>query len=246
MPLNPMYEPRFYRDWVERSGLATFHVHCRESDLLIRARRPLPRQAEKLLVAARRHIETAIARTPALAHSLSPIPPPPGAPPIVLEMVRAAQAFGVGPMAAVAGAVAQFVGQGLLQWSPDVIVENGGDIFMKLDRPAEIGLYAGEHSPFSGTIHLRIAPDGAPRGVCTSSGTVGHSLSFGRADAVVALADSAPRADAAATAVANRVASPDDLEKTLNRENARGLLQGLLIVCGERIGAFGQIEIVAH
>ena len=239
-----MYEPRFYREWVEHSGLITFQVTERETDLQIHAHRDLSHRARDVIHDVRGRIEARIARQPEFAESLSPLPMPPDAVPIVAAMIEAARAFDVGPMAAVAGAVAQFVGEALLAWTPEIIVENGGDIFLKMDRPAEIGLYAGADSPFSGEIRLRIDPEGRGLGVCTSSGTVGHSASFGRADAVVAVSPNTALADAAATAIGNRVRSPDDVERVLNEEHERGLLDGLLIAVGKRIGAWGRIELV--
>jgi hypothetical protein len=239
-----MYEVRFYRDWVSKSGLVSFQVALRESDLMVRARRDLRRQAEELLREARSQIEQEIARRPEFAESLSPLPMPPCPAPVVRDMIEASNAFGVGPMAAVAGAVARFVGEGLLQDSPEVIVENGGDLFLKMDRPVEMGLYAGEESPFSRELKLRVDPAGGQMGVCTSSGTVGHSLSFGKADAVVTVAESAALADAAATAICNRIQTAGDIEKALHDEQERGLLCALLILLGKKMGAYGEIEIV--
>jgi hypothetical protein len=239
-----MYEVRFYRDWVSKSGLVSFQAAVRESDLMIRARRDLRGKAEARLVEARAQIEAEIARRPEFAASLSPLPMPPSPGPVVRWMIEASRAFGVGPMAAVAGAVARFVGEGLLPDSPEVIVENGGDLFLKMDRPVEMGLYAGEGSPFSRELKLRVDPAGKPLGVCTSSGTVGHSLSFGKADAVVAVAEDAALADAAATAICNRIQSAEDVETALQDEQKRGLLRALLIVIGKRMGAFGEIEMV--
>jgi len=238
-----MYEVRFYREWVRKSGLASFQVVQKESDLMVRATRDLRPRAEELLNECRSHVEAQIRKQPEFATSLTPLPVPAQASPIILAMTEAARAYDVGPMAAVAGAVAQFVGEGLLPWSPEVIVENGGDIYLHVPGQIDLGLYAGEDSPFSGEIRLRVNTDGKPLGVCTSSGTIGHSLSFGRADAVVALADSAAIADAAATAIGNRIACPDDLEKVLTEEKERGVLQGLLIAAGKRIGAYGAIEL---
>lgn len=239
-----MYEFRFYRDWVAKSGLVSFQVAVRESDLMVRARRDLRHPAEELLIEARRQIEEEIARRPNFLESLSPLPMPARVEPVVRDMIEAATAFGVGPMAAVAGAVARFVGEGLLPKSPEVIVENGGDIYLKMDRPVEMGLYAGEGSPYSGGLRLRVDPANRALGVCTSSGTVGHSLSFGKADAVVTVAEGAALADAAATAICNRIQSPEDVEKALQDEQKHGLLRGLLVVIGKRLGAFGNIEIV--
>jgi len=241
-----MYEPRFYRDWVAGAGLVTFEVRELESDLLIRARRVLRRRAAELLGRARRAVEEEIERCSEFSTALAPLPPPPDPQPIIRWMYAAAQAYDVGPMAAVAGAVARFVGEGLLGQSPEVIVENGGDIFLKMERPVLMGLFAGEGSPFTGELCLKLDPAGAPLGVCTSSGSVGHSLSFGRADAVVAVADDAALADAAATAICNRIECPEDVGSAIEAEQRRGLLKGLLIVIGKRLGAYGAIELAGR
>ena len=113
-------------------------------------------------------------------------------------MIRAGTVAGVGPMAAIAGAIAENVGRGLLEFADQVIVENGGDVFIKTRRPVTVGIYAGS-SPLSMQIGMRLDSKKAPLAVCTSSGTLGHSLSLGRADAVCAVADSCALADAAAT-----------------------------------------------
>lgn len=239
-----MYEIRFYRDWVRRAGLVSFEVAHRETDLMIRSGRDLRAQAEALLREVRAQIEDQIRREPEFVKSLTPLPIVRDAAPIVRTMLEAARTYDVGPMAAVAGAVARFVGEGLLPESPQVIVENGGDIFMRMPRPVELGLYAGADSPFTGEIKLRVDPAGKSLGVCTSSGTVGHSLSLGRADAVVAVAEDAALADAAATAIGNRIQSPEDVEPVLNDEQERGLLRGLLIAVRCRVGAYGALELV--
>lgn len=238
-----MYQARTYREWVSASGLVSFNVTIRQSDLMIRARRDLRRQAETILERVRADIEAEVARNPAFRDSLSPLPLPPFAAPVIESMLRAGAAFDVGPMAAVAGAVAQVVGQGLERWSPEVIVENGGDIYLRTDRPVEIGLYAGEDSPYSGGLRLRVDPKGRGIGLCTSSGTVGHSLSFGVSDAVVVLADDAAFADAAATAVGNRITSPDAVAAVLEDERRRARLRGLLVTVGKRMGAWGEMEV---
>ena len=102
----------------------------------------------------------------------------------------------------------------LSSFSSDVLVENGGDIWLKSTQPRNICIYAG-NSPFSQRIGLEIKAETTPLGICTSSGTVGHSLSFGSADAVVILASSAVLADAVATATCNLVQEEADLAKAV-------------------------------
>ena len=236
-------EPRFYREWTNTPDLVTFTVSIKETDLQIRARLDLTEQATESVRRVRRQLESYIAACPEFLTSFSPLPRDLGAPLIVQSMLDAGQEYGVGPMAAVAGAVAQEVGRDLLQFSPDVIVENGGDIFLMMSRPVGLGLYAGEHSPFTRRFVLKLDCAGEPRGVCTSSATVGPSVSFGQADAVVTIADSAPLADAAATAIANRIRSPQDLNEVLQAEQKRGKLLGCVAVIGRHLGAYGDVEI---
>ena len=136
----------------------------------------------------------------------------------VVEKVKeilneAADKVDVGPMAAVAGAIAEHVGKELLPFSREVIVENGGDIFLRIIKARSIGVYAGETSPFSGKIGLEISPEQTPLGICASSGTVGHSLSFGGSDACIVLSHSTALADAAATAIANLIGYADDIPR---------------------------------
>ena len=118
-------------------------------------------------------------------------------------------------MAAVAGAISEFAGKGLLEYTSQVILENGGDIFIKTDKERKIGIYAGD-SVLSGKVALRIIPEATPAGISTSSGTVGHSLSFGRADAVTVVSSDAALADACATAACNKVKTEADIKAALD------------------------------
>ena len=147
-------------------------------------------------------------------------------------------------MAAVAGTFAEFVGRDLLKFSSEVIVENGGDIFLKTAKSRLVGVYAGEDSPMTGKIALKIEPFDTPLGVCTSSGTVGHSLSFGKSDAVVVLSPSTALADASATAIGNIVQTEADIEKAL--EYARGVagLIGVAVIINDKMGAWGKINLI--
>ena len=237
-----VYQPRTYRHWIEGKDLVSFTVTVKETDLYIRATANLERKAHRLVLKYRYQLESYIKRNPDFQKSLVPLPVPARAPGIVREMSGAAQAAGVGPMAAVAGAVAECVGRELLTFSPEVIVENGGDIFLKILRKRTVGIYAGD-SPLTGKIGLEIEARDTPLGVCTSSGTVGHSLSYGKSDAVVIVAPSTALADAAATAIGNRVSQPADIDKAL--EFGRGIagLKGIVIIIGQSVGAWGDIKL---
>ncbi len=237
-----MYQPRTYRHWVTDEDLVSFHATVKETDLYIRAHNDLSRRAEELVVECRRDLETYIAANPDFLKSLTPVPIEESAPLIVRQMGRAAEAAGVGPMAAVAGAIAEFVGRGLGEHSDEIIVENGGDIYLKSLKPRTVGIYAGS-SPLSGRVGLKIAATHTPLGVCTSSGTVGHSLSLGRADAVVALSPSTALADAAATAIANTVSNADDIAKALTTAEDMEGITGAVIIIGDRTGLWGRVEV---
>jgi ApbE superfamily uncharacterized protein (UPF0280 family) len=236
------YQPRTYRHWIEGKDLVPFTVTVKETDLYIRAISNLQRKAERLVEKYRGQLERYIEKNPDFLTSLKPLSVPPRAPRIVLDMIEAGRQSGVGPMAAVAGAVAEYVGRELLNYSPEIIVENGGDIFLKISRKRTVGIYAGD-SPLTGKIGLEINPQETPLGVCTSSGTVGHSLSFGKADAAVIIATSATLADAAATAIGNRVSRPEDIDSAIEfGQSIRGL-KGIVIIIGESVGAWGDVRL---
>ena len=240
-----MYEPRTYRQWIKDKDLISFTAIVRETDLHIRARRNLKSLALQAIKKHRRPIEDYIKSHPLFLHSLEPFPVEDTAPDIVKEMANATKAVGVGPMAAVAGALAQAVGEELLKYSPEVIVENGGDIFLKSVKKRLVGIYAGK-SPFTGKIALQIESEDTPIGICTSSGTVGPSLSLGAADAVITLATSAALADAAATAVGNHIVSPEDIDREIEQAGTKYGLIGLVIIKDERIGLWGKVKLVSQ
>ena len=236
------YEPRTYRTRMAREGLVGFRVAVQETDLWVLAERDFTRQVREVVVQERRQLEAYIAAHPGFLETLAPWPDDPFAPPVVKEMIAAARRVGVGPMAAVAGALAERVGQALSSLSEEIIVENGGDLFLSIRRPATVALYAGK-SPLSRRVGLKLDPALSPLGVCTSSGTVGHSFSFGRADAACVLASSAALADAAATALGNRV--PDAGGIPIALEWAAGVpeLIGAVVIVGDKLGVWGRVEL---
>ena len=238
-----MYEPRTYRYLVKDTDLVSFTVVIKQTDLLVRASRNLKDKAKRIVAKYRRIIEKYIEQHPAFLSSLEPCLVGEEAPLIIQEMARSASVAGVGPMASVAGAIAEAVGRELLHFSPEVIVENGGDIFLKTTKKRLIGIYAGS-SPLTGRVALEIKPRETPLGICTSSGTVGHSLSFGTADAVIAVSPSASLADAAATAVANKVKNAADISEAIEEGQRIPGLYGLVIIKGDRLGVWGKLKIV--
>jgi ApbE superfamily uncharacterized protein (UPF0280 family) len=237
------YEPRTYRTRMARPGLVGFRVAVRETDLWVLAERDLTREIRQAVLQERRQLEAYIAAHPGFLPALSPWPEDPFAPPVVREMIEAAQKTGVGPMAAVAGALAERVGRALDALSAEIIVENGGDLYLKVASPATISLFAGR-SPLSHRVGLKIDPEMSPLGVCTSSGTVGHSLSFGRADAACVLAPSAALADAAATALGNLVQDAGSIAAALDWAAQAPELLGAVVIVGDKLGAWGRVELL--
>lgn len=237
-----IYEPRTYRNRIHGTDLVSFSVTVKETDLYIRARKNLRSKAERLVEKYRTILEKYIERYPDFLTAMEPFNPDDKAPLMVKEMVKSAAAAGVGPMAAVAGAIAEYVGRELLEYSPEVIVENGGDIFMKSLSPRTVSIYAGT-SPLSNRLSIEVSPENTPTGICTSSGTIGHSLSYGNADAVVIISPSASLADAVATAVGNIVKTESDIQAGLEFSEKIPGVNGTLIIINDKMGVNGNIKL---
>jgi len=237
-----MYELRAYRHWVGGKDLISFNIVVKETDLHIRASTNLKREAYKLVLKYRHILGEYIECHPDFLSSLEPVSISDNVPCIIKAMSESARRVGVGPMASVAGAIAEFVGNELLTFSPEIIIENGGDIYLKSLNKRLIGIYAGK-SPLTGKIGLEINGEDTPLGICTSSGTVGHSLSYGGADAVIVLSKSATLADAAATATGNLIKQSGDIPSGI--EFARGIegVSGVIIIKDDNLGLWGKVKI---
>jgi hypothetical protein len=175
--------------------------------------------------------------------SLLPLPKDDLAPPIVRDMLAKSKICGVGPMAGVAGAVSEFVGYDLLNHTKNIIIENGGDIFIKTERKLIASVYAGE-SALSYKVNFIVKPEETPMGICTSSATVGPSLSFGKADAVCVISKSATLADAAASAIGNKVKNKNDIKPALDFGIKIKGVTGIIIILESEMGAIGKVELV--
>jgi ApbE superfamily uncharacterized protein (UPF0280 family) len=234
---------RLYRQQVRAGCLCTYRVVVKETDVQVHSEKCLPTFVRDRILIHRGYIESYIQAYPAFARTLTPWDPPLPAPHVIREMTEAAHAAGTGPMAAVAGVIAQAVGQDLLGCCRQVIVENGGDIFIKTDRPCTVAIFAGA-SPLSMRMGIRIDVSTSARAVCTSSGTVGHSLSMGRADAVSILADSCALADASATAVGNHLGSTRKIKSAIAIARRIEGVKGGVIIIGNQSGVWGDLELV--
>jgi len=164
---------------------------------------------------------------------------------IVRRMTESARKFGIGPMSAVAGTLAELAVVAMRDaGAKHAMVDNGGDVALISDRDVLVGIYAGE-SPFSNKIALKIPPSSAMLGICTSSGTVGHSISFGTADAATVISNSASLSDAAATALGNSVSDAHSISKAFDSINHVEGIEGALIIYKDTLATWGKIpEIV--
>jgi len=231
-----------YRRRVE-TQLKQWRTAYKDTELFICAETLLETQAWDAVAALRRELDAYIARQPEFLTSLIPIAPLPDAPETAVNMCHAAQTAGVGPMAAVAGAFSARVGQALLKFSPQVIVENGGDIWMRTGGQSTVAVYAGS-SPLSMKIGI-VVDATQPVSVCTSSGTVGPSLSFGKADAAAVVSRDAYLADACATRLGNEIKTADDIAAAVELICGIPGVTGALAVKDDACGAAGNIELKA-
>ena len=236
------YQARFYRRWPNSNDLRTQEVIVDETDIFISAEKDIKEIAEKLVQKYRKDIKDYINLRPEFKSTLNPLKLDPTASDIIRDMIYSSRLAGVGPMASVAGAIAEFVGKELLSYSKQIILENGGDIFVKSDIERNVGIFAGG-SPLTNKLFVKISSHDTPLGICTSSGTVGHSLSFGKADTCVIIAERAALADAVATATCNRVKKLKDIQPALEFANSIEGVRGSLVIYGKDFGVSGDIEL---
>ncbi|MHA1925538.1 MAG: UPF0280 family protein [Candidatus Thorarchaeota archaeon] len=197
--------------------------------------------AETAVKEARKDIIEYIRLDPHFQFSMDPIGVPGHAPEIVKRMAAAGQRVGVGPMAAVAGAIAQCAVEAMVdRGATHVLFDNGGDIALYLDRPAVVGIYSGENGVDN--LGIRYAATGELLGVCTSSATIGHSLSLGRTDASIVFSKDVALADAAATVLGNSITEEDKDQVSKALSNAMiDEIDGAMVIIGDIIGAAGEL-----
>lgn len=239
---------RDYRKLYQAKDLYYFQVSLKETDLLIGVDKAsysddLITWCYQEVRRLRGALEIYIAMHPDFRSSFVPVVLLPGAPALAIDMAQAAWQTGVGPMAAVAGAFAQALGKKLRPQVREVIVENGGDIYLDSSVARLISVFAGK-SKLSHKIAIKVEAEECPLGICTSSGTVGPSISLGKADAVVIKGDNAALADAAATGAANLIQTEKDLMAAIEYvKNVPGI-SGILAIKDNNMAAWGKIEIV--
>ena len=233
---------RTYRA-AQQPDLVSFQIVIEETDLWVAARRDLSEPMADLVRGLRGQIRAYAAVHPEFLTSLTPLEAEDRAPEIIRRMCRAGSLTGVGPMAAVAGTVAQMTAERFSAQSPDLLVENGGDTYLLSTRDRHIGILnmPGEDM----RLCVPVRAEEFPCSFCASSATIGHSLSFGKADLVVTRSRDASLADAAATALANALTGAAAMNATLDL--ARSWedigLEGVFTQCEGKVGVWGKMEL---
>jgi len=226
----------------EAEGLHRLRYQLRESQCTIITDKL---EALEAATSAIRHNRTELERyiqdSPVFQMALEPIEVAEG-PAAVMLMAEASRRAGVGPMAAVAGVLADLAVERMIRAGAEVaVVENGGEAYFVSDRPMDIAIKAGD-TPLSKKVGFRL--EEFPVGVATSSGLFSHALSFGEAEAVTIFADNAGIADAAATAVANKVRGDDEV-RTVEEAVELGLtiegVRGVFILYKRHVGLGGEV-----
>jgi len=243
-----MIEQRTYRNQFSQQRFRSFGVNYKETDLWIGVdpesfREEMREAALSKVIALRTEMEAYLLIDPVFGKTFEPHAVKPNAPEIVNRMADATRRAGVGPMAAVAGAFCEAVGWHLMQQFSiqEIVVENGGDIFLKINRNLLMSVYAG-NSPLSGKIGIEISADQSPLGVCTSAGTVGPSVSLGKTDATMIVCRNTALADALATTFGNLVQVPEDVQPVTQQTERFPEILSAVIICRDKIGIRGQFE----
>jgi ApbE superfamily uncharacterized protein (UPF0280 family) len=197
--------------------------------------------AEDSIKQNRTLLETYISVNPKFEWTLKPLPTP-EKPLVAKLMAQAAEKAGVGPMAAVAGVLADLAVKNMLATGCGVaVVEDGGEVSAVSDVPIDIAVAAGEE-PLSKRFGFRLTE--FPIGVATSSGRFSHALSFGDAEAATVFAADAGLADAAATAVCNAVKGDDwqaAVDSGINIAKSIAGVEGVFILYKGNVGTWGKI-----
>jgi uncharacterized protein len=217
------------------------HFQLKETIATISAREQRHIDAAKRAIREQRaHLEDFISKDPFFMLTLEPYDlPAEGAPEIAKQMIRTTEVFGIGPMAAVAGVVAKFAVEAMIEdGAAYAIVDNGGDISLLNDEPVLVGIYAGQSAIHD--LAFEIPPRSKPFGIATSSGTVGPSISFGFADAATVISQDPVLADAAATALGNAVQAEGPLEECFRVIDRPGI-DGALVIRGEEMALWGTL-----
>jgi len=240
---SDLYEERYYRKYVAPQGVKNFNVTLFESDLQIYTDGDIEDELTETLRDIRKILEAYIEKYPDFNDSLVPIKPLSSDHKIIRHMKDASKKLGVGPMATVAGAVAHYLGQAYYKQTSELIIENGGDLYVYSTSDKKILLHGGKDAKVK-NLTIELEKDLLPIGVCTSSGKLGHSLSFGQSDAITVISKDTLVADAAATAFGNLLKGKGQIADVLNYSKTVKGLDGVVAIVDDQMGAWGNFKFV--
>ncbi|MDY6865209.1 MAG: UPF0280 family protein [Halobacteriota archaeon] len=199
--------------------------------------------AKEAIMYHRRELENFITEDPFFKITLEPYPERKKAPKVINRMIDASSKVGIGPMSAVAGTISQLAVEAMIDAGATyAIVDNGGDIALINDEEVLVGIYAGEINDFA----LKVKPRDSILGICTSSGKIGPSISFGNSDAVTVVSDNTSVADSTATAIGNLVTDGDSIDDAIKHFSGIDGIDGILIICDGRIGTWGDLPSITR
>jgi uncharacterized protein len=238
------YDSRsIYRNSVSIKDKYFYRLRYKYTDIFITSDRDILKELEEPVTSFYSGIEGIISHDRTFMKSLEPVKEKQYYPGYIKKMCQASYRFGVGPMAAVAGAVCDRIAEKISGKCGFLMIENGGDVFIKSKKPVRIGLFS-YNSFFSDRLNIVIGAKQTPCGICSSSGTMGHSLNLGKSDLVTVMAESATMADAAATAVANSVLENADIGRSVRLYKKYKEVKGIIIIKDDRIGIWGNLQLV--
>ena len=242
-PGSSSYADRdIYRNKISAEGRYSFRLDYKYSDLFIICDRDISSELEEPVRGFYTDIETVISGRPVFEKSLVPLKARDHYSPVVKDMCRAGEVFNVGPMASIAGALCDHLAKSISRRCDFLMIENGGDVYIKSSSPLEVGIFT-KNSYFKDKLTLLIGAGQTPCGICSSSGSFGHSLSLGKSDLVTVLSGNAIQADAAATAIANTIKCEEDIDAAIARFKKYSQIKGLIIIKNKRIGLWGQLQL---
>ena len=235
------YKDRFYRP--KEACPYRLEVSYKETDMYLHCDTPLDRNEVRAIIKEYYdQIDGYIRRNRRFLSSLTALPDDNDAPPIIQDMLSASQMSGIGPFSSVAGAMSWYVGGALAKSCGELMIENGGDLYLNIHGDKKIGVYLGEQSN-PRFLSLLITARDEPFGICSSSATISHSLNFGRADLVTVVAATSVIADTFATALSNKVKSAYDIKEVLKEAQMSPSIEGILIACEQKIALWGKLAL---
>ena len=220
------------------------HIEIEESILTLICDTSFAADGVEAVKKTRLSIEEAVNQHSEFGGSHQPVDPPENASPVVRQMCAAGHKTGVGPMACVAGVIAHACLEAVLKaGAKEAVVDNGGDIALFICKPVLVGIYTG--SKIFDRFAFQMEPENRIQGICTSSGMIGHSISYGKADAAIVFSNDLALADAAATALGNRIDKAGDLQNCFDFLKPLSQIQGAMAVFKENYAIWGDLpEIV--